>query len=53
MRRGMAEALLAARRSARAVVLVTPLDGGAQRLLDAEALELLAQITGVLRGGKA
>jgi xanthine dehydrogenase accessory factor len=42
MHRGMAEALLAARRAARAVVLVTPLDGGAQRLLDAAALELLA-----------
>src|SRR5512139_953470 len=42
MRRGMAEALLAARRAARAAVLVTPLDGSAQRLLDGAALELLA-----------
>jgi xanthine dehydrogenase accessory factor len=41
MRRGMAEALLAARRAARAVVLVTPLDGSAQRLLDEPALQLL------------
>jgi xanthine dehydrogenase accessory factor len=39
----MAEALLAARRAARAVVLVTPLDGSAQRLLDDEVLGLLAQ----------
>lgn len=38
---GMAEALLAARRAARAVVLVTPLDGSAQRLLDESALQLL------------
>jgi xanthine dehydrogenase accessory factor len=37
----MAEALLAARRAARAVVLVTPLDGSAQRLLDEPALQLL------------
>ena len=42
MRRGMAEALMQARRAMRPVVLVTPLDGGAQRLLDAAALELLA-----------
>ena len=41
MHRGMAEALLAARRAARAVVLVTPLDGSAQRLLDESALQLL------------
>jgi len=41
MRRGMAEALLAARRALRPVVLVTPLDGGAQRLLGEEQLELL------------
>nr|PZN62089.1 MAG: xanthine dehydrogenase [Pseudomonadota bacterium] len=42
MRQGMAHALLAARREARAVVLVTPLDGGVQRLLDEKSLELLA-----------
>lgn len=42
MHRGMAEALLAARRAARAVVLATPLDGSTQRLLDDAALELLA-----------
>ncbi len=42
MRQGMAHALLAARREARAVVLYTPLDGGLQRLLDAAGLELLA-----------
>lgn len=42
MRGGMAHALLAARREARAVVLYTPLDGGLQRLLDAAGLELLA-----------
>jgi xanthine dehydrogenase accessory factor len=38
----MAEALLAAKRAARPVVLVTPLDGSDQRLLDKSALELLA-----------
>jgi xanthine dehydrogenase accessory factor len=42
MRRGMAHALLAARREVRAVALFTPLDGGQQRLLDAAGLELLA-----------
>lgn len=42
MRQGMAHALLAARREARPVVLVTPLDGGLQRLLDAAGIELLA-----------
>jgi xanthine dehydrogenase accessory factor len=42
MRQGMAHALLAARREARAVVLYTPLDGGLQRLLDAAGLALLA-----------
>ena len=42
MRQGMAHALLAARREARAVVLYTPLDGGVQRLLDGAGLELLA-----------
>jgi xanthine dehydrogenase accessory factor len=42
MRQGLARALLAARREARAVVLCTPLDGGAQRLLDADGLALLA-----------
>jgi xanthine dehydrogenase accessory factor len=41
MRRGMAEALLAAGRELRPVVLVTPLDGSAQRLLDESALQLL------------
>jgi xanthine dehydrogenase accessory factor len=38
----MAEALRAARGANRAVVLLTPLNGGAQRLLDAEGLQLLA-----------
>jgi len=42
MRLGMAQALLAAHRDARAVTLLTPLDGGLQRLLDASGLELLA-----------
>src|SRR5690348_7407402 len=42
MRRGMAEALRNARGAHRAVVLLTPLDGAAQRLLDAEGLALLA-----------
>ena len=42
MRQGMAHALLAARRAGRAVVLYTPLDGGVQRLLDADGLDLLA-----------
>lgn len=42
MRRSMLEALLQAQRDARPVVLLTPLDGGAQRLLDAAGLELLA-----------
>ncbi len=42
MRLGMARALIAAQRDARAVVLFTPLDGGLQRLLDAEGLTLLA-----------
>ena len=42
MRRGMAEALRRARREGRAAVLFTPLDGAAQRLLDATGLELLA-----------
>lgn len=42
MRRGMAEALVAARREGRAAVLFTPLDGSAQRLLDASGLDLLA-----------
>lgn len=42
MRQGMAQALVAARREARAVVLFTPLDGGLQRLLDSAGLELLA-----------
>jgi len=42
MRTGMAQALLAARRESRAVVLFTPLDGGVQRLLDAAGLELLS-----------
>lgn len=37
----MARALLEARREARAVVLITPLDGSAQRLLDAPGLQLL------------
>ncbi len=42
MRQGMAHAVLAARRAGRAVVLLTPLDGGLQRLLDADGIELLA-----------
>jgi xanthine dehydrogenase accessory factor len=48
MRRGMAEALRTARSANRAVVLVTPLDGGAQRLLDVEGLALLALTDPVL-----
>ena len=42
MRQGMAHALLAAHRAARAVALYTPLDGSPQRLLDAAGLELLS-----------
>jgi xanthine dehydrogenase accessory factor len=42
MRQGMAHALLAAQREARAVALFTPLDGGVQRLLDEAGLQLLA-----------
>jgi len=42
MRQGLAHALLAARREARPVVLLTPLDGCQQRLLDEPALQLLA-----------
>jgi xanthine dehydrogenase accessory factor len=38
----MAHALLAARREARPAALFTPLDGGAQRLLDDSGLQLLA-----------
>jgi xanthine dehydrogenase accessory factor len=41
MRQGMAHALLAAQREARAVALYTPLDGSLQRLLDAPGLALL------------
>lgn len=41
MRQGMARALLQARSEGRAVVLLTPLDGGAQRLLDAQGIALL------------
>jgi len=41
MERGILQALLAARAATRPVVLLTPLDGGAQRVLDAEGLELL------------
>ena len=48
MRRGMAEALRIARGANRAVVLLTPLDGSAQRLLDAEGLALLALTDPVL-----
>lgn len=43
MRQGMAHSLLAARRAARPVVLLTPLDGGLQRLLDEPGLALLAR----------
>jgi xanthine dehydrogenase accessory factor len=42
MRQGMAHALLAARRAARPVVLLTPLDSSLQRLLDEPGLDLLA-----------
>lgn len=42
MRQGMAKALIDARREARAVALFTPLDGGLQRLLDHDGLELLS-----------
>ncbi|HXC58084.1 MAG TPA: XdhC family protein [Steroidobacteraceae bacterium] len=42
MKRGMAEALRAMHGAGRAAVLFTPLDGSAQRLLDAEGLSLLA-----------
>jgi xanthine dehydrogenase accessory factor len=42
MKRGMAEALRAAHDAGRAAVLITPLDGSAQRLLDADGLSLLA-----------
>lgn len=42
MRRGMAEALRIARAANRPVVLLTPLDGSAQRLLDADSLALLS-----------
>jgi xanthine dehydrogenase accessory factor len=42
MRQGLAHALLDARRSARCVVLYTPLDGSQQRLLDEAGLQLLA-----------
>jgi xanthine dehydrogenase accessory factor len=41
MQRGVLQALLAARAATRPVVLLTPLDGGAQRVLDAAAIELL------------
>jgi xanthine dehydrogenase accessory factor len=41
MRRTLLDALIAAREAARAVVLLTPLDGGPQRLLDEQGLELL------------
>lgn len=42
MRQAMAQALLAAQRESRAVVLLTPLNGGLQRLLDADGVALLA-----------
>jgi xanthine dehydrogenase accessory factor len=42
MQRGILQALLAARAATRPVVLVTPLDGSAQRLLDNDGLTLLA-----------
>lgn len=42
MRQGLVHALLEARGGARPVVLLTPLDGGLQRLLDDEGLSLLA-----------
>lgn len=42
MRRGIAHALLAARRASRAVALFTPLGAGVQRVLDADGLGLLA-----------
>jgi xanthine dehydrogenase accessory factor len=42
MRRAMLDALLEAHAASRAMVLLTPLDGGTQRLLDAAGLDLLA-----------
>jgi xanthine dehydrogenase accessory factor len=42
MQHGTLQALLAAHGATRPVVLLTPLDGGAQRVLDAEGLGLLA-----------
>jgi xanthine dehydrogenase accessory factor len=50
MRRAMLDALLAARDAARAVVLLTPLDGGPQRLLDEAGLDLLAATDPALAG---
>jgi xanthine dehydrogenase accessory factor len=47
----MAEALLTARRAGHAVVLVTPLEGGAQRLLDNAALGLLERTDPELAAG--
>ena len=41
MQRGVLQALLAARAATRPVVLLTPLDGSAQRVLDAPGFELL------------
>ncbi|MEY2854222.1 MAG: hypothetical protein RL030_1354, partial [Pseudomonadota bacterium] len=48
MRRATLDALLAARATSRAVVLLTPLDGGLQRLLDEAGLDLLAATDPVL-----
>lgn len=42
MRRAILDALLEARAGSRAVVLLTPLDGGPQRLLDEAGMDLLA-----------
>lgn len=42
MNRGILKALLAAREATRPVVLLTPLDGSAQRVLDDAGLEMLA-----------
>jgi xanthine dehydrogenase accessory factor len=42
MNRGVLQALLATRKSMQPVVLLTPLDGSSQRVLDTKGLELLA-----------
>ncbi|MDR2216523.1 MAG: XdhC family protein [Nevskiaceae bacterium] len=52
MQRSLLDALLEARAAARAVVLLTPLNGDPQRLLDEAGLELLA-LTDAQRAGVA